>query len=252
MSEKSILRARDFWAAIVLFALSIFFLLRTSDIPFLGTGDAGVRLGGWYNSAALVPYCLFSALLLLSLVLMYIAVRDGGAKHAFSAIGLGLNASELSRVSSLSIIIFFYIFALVPRVDFTIASALMFCVLVLGFHRGNAMRMLIAVVLIGLAGCYALIVHYPQSEWSKPHDDDVVALFSWVVACCCIVAFELKQEIPKLRRSLSLLVLSMLLPLFLVCAMAFGFRQNVPNRGGMLFSKVEYVYYVTVVPMWRQ
>ena len=40
-------------------------------------------------------------------------------------------------------------------------------------------------------------------------------------------------------------------PLILVCAMAFGFRQNVPNRGGLIFSQIEYHYYVTLRPLWR-
>ena len=46
-------------------------------------------------------------------------------------------------------------------------------------------------------------------------------------------------------------IVSVMAPLILVLAMAFGFRQNVPNRTGLLFSKIEYHYYVTVRPLWR-
>jgi len=42
-----------------------------------------------------------------------------------------------------------------------------------------------------------------------------------------------------------------LAPLILICAMAFGFRQNIPNRGGLLFSQIEYHYYVTLRPLWK-
>ncbi|MFG6604803.1 hypothetical protein, partial [Sulfitobacter sp. 1A09134] len=45
--------------------------------------------------------------------------------------------------------------------------------------------------------------------------------------------------------------IALLTPLILVTAMAFGFRQNVPNRGGLLFSQIEYHYYVTLRPLWR-
>jgi hypothetical protein len=46
-------------------------------------------------------------------------------------------------------------------------------------------------------------------------------------------------------------VIAILAPVILVCAMAFGFRQNVPNRGGLIFSQIEYHYYVTLRPLWR-
>ncbi len=45
--------------------------------------------------------------------------------------------------------------------------------------------------------------------------------------------------------------IAILAPLILVCAMAFGFRQNVPNRGGLIFKQIEYHYYVTLRPIWR-
>ena len=46
-------------------------------------------------------------------------------------------------------------------------------------------------------------------------------------------------------------VLSIIAPLILVVAMAFGFRQNVPNRTGLLFSHIEYHYYVSIRPLWQ-
>jgi hypothetical protein len=45
--------------------------------------------------------------------------------------------------------------------------------------------------------------------------------------------------------------IAVLAPLVLICAMAFGFRQNIPNRGGLLFSQIEYHYYVTLRPLWK-
>ena len=46
--------------------------------------------------------------------------------------------------------------------------------------------------------------------------------------------------------------MAVLVPLMLVLAMAFGFRQNVPNRSGLLFSQIEYHYYVTLKPLWAK
>lgn len=44
-------------------------------------------------------------------------------------------------------------------------------------------------------------------------------------------------------------VIAVAAPLILVCAMAFGFRQNVPARGGLIFKQIEYHWYVTLKPL---
>ena len=81
MTEDEIaeLRARDFWAGLVLLVLSVFFIWRTFDIPLFGGNRAGVSTASWYNSAAIVPLGIFCALLVLSVVLLVIAIRAGGA-----------------------------------------------------------------------------------------------------------------------------------------------------------------------------
>ena len=68
--DLAVLRARDFWGALVLMVLLIFFLWRTFDIPLWGGNRAGVASASWYNSAAIVPLGIFSALLILSIVLL--------------------------------------------------------------------------------------------------------------------------------------------------------------------------------------
>ena len=69
-ADKAQLRTRDFWAALALIVLSLFFLWRTSFIPFLGENRAGVSGADWYNSAAIVPFGVWVAMLILSFVLL--------------------------------------------------------------------------------------------------------------------------------------------------------------------------------------
>jgi len=228
----------------------LFFIYRTTDIPFLDTRAAGVDAAGWYNSAALVPYGIFSALVLLSLALLVISIRDGGARHALSLIGIGYSSTEAMRLSSISLILFFYIFGLVPRVDFIIASALMITCLIWGFRSENRFAMVTSTLIMAIASLYAIIMHLPRSQWAKPHDDDWVALIAFILLTATMFAYEHKKE--NISRIAKLTpVISILVPLLLVLSMAFGFRQNVPNRTGLLFSKIEYHYYVTLRPMWR-
>ena len=247
MDEKRILRTRDLWTSMVLFGFSFFFLIKTSEIPFFDTKSAGVESAQWFNSAALVPFGIFGALLVLSVVLFAIAVRDGALQSALSAAGLGADRNELIRLTCVALILFFYIFGLVPRVDFIVSSALLITALIWGFHSGSRHVMLVSTVSVVLPALYGMLVHFGSAEWGAPHDDDWVAL-----ACFVVVTFYMFFHTWRLgtldRVVKSTPVIAILCPLLLVLAMAFGFRQNVPNRTGLLFKQIEYHYYVTVKP----
>ena len=243
--ELAVLRARDFWGALALATLSMFFLWRTLDIPLWGENGAGVASASWYNSAAIVPLGIFSALLILSFVLLYTAIKAGGAQRALSAVGIGWNRAEALRFTTIGIILFFYVAGLIPRVDFIACSGLLITALIFGFHKGHSARMILAALVVALAGIYAFIAHLPQAEWGM-HDDDVVTLIAWAMLTIWVM---IKSQGDRVLRIIP--VLAVFAPLLLVCAMAFGFRQNVPNRGGIIFSTIEYHYYVTLSPLWR-
>ena len=245
-TEQEILRARDFWGAIVLFFLSVFFLWRTSFIPLFGQNRAGVSGADWYNSAALVPFGIFGALLVLSLVLMNISIKAGGARLALTRVGIGWNRSEALRFSTLALILFFYIVGLVPRVDFIIGSGLLITGLFYGYHGGRSDRMILVTLIVAIAGLYALAAHLPRSEW-KAHDDDWVALVLWFGLTLWVLA---KNRQDRVARAIP--IIAILAPTLLVLAMAFGFRQNVPNRSGLLFSQIEYHYFVNIKPLWSR
>lgn len=248
--DRSVMRVRDFWTSIVLLLISLFFLWRTSLLPFFKADAAGVESGRWYNSAALIPYGIFGCLLVLSLVLLAIALRDGAAARAFASVGRIADRSEARRVVCLSVMLLAYICALVPRVDFTVSSALLIVALIWGFHENRGRAMLLATGLIALPACYALVANFEQVSWTKPHDDDWVALVS--LAIMIVAMLRETAGRPDVRRVMRITpVVAILVPAFLTIAMAFGFRQNVPNRTGLLFSTIEYHYYVSLKPLFR-
>ncbi|MEM7720415.1 MAG: hypothetical protein AAF222_14545 [Pseudomonadota bacterium] len=245
-TEKDVLRARDFWGALVLLLASTFFIWRTSFIPFFGENRAGVSGSDWYNSAALVPFGIFGGLFILSLVLLAISIRDGGAQIALTKAGIGWNAQDVWRFATLATVLFFYIVGLVPRVDFVIGSGLVITALIYGYYGGHPQRMTLAAVSVGAAGIYALAAHLPRAEW-KFHDDDIVALAIWALLSAWV---WVQGRGSKVARAIPILAITA--PLILVLAMAFGFRQNVPNRSGLLFKQIEYHYFVTLKPLWSQ
>lgn len=243
--EIQTLRARDFWGALVLMTLSIFFLWKTMDIPLWGGNRAGVSSADWYNSAAIVPLGIFGALFVLSLILLNISIRAGGARQALSAVGIGWNADEALRFSTIGVILFFYIAGLVPRVDFVICSGLLITALTFGFHKGHRRRMVLCAAAVAFCGSYALWSNLPQSNWGA-HNDDWLTLAVWIALTGATIV---KSDSDKVLKAVP--IIAVLAPTLLVCAMAFGFRQNVPNRGGLLFKQIEIHYYLTLRPLWR-
>jgi hypothetical protein len=244
-SDIAVLRARDFWAALVLITASTFFLWRTSLIPLFGGNRAGVSGASWYNSAAIVPLGVFGAMFALAIILLIVAIRAGGAKTALSTVGIGWNQFEAIRFTTIGITIAFYIVGLVPRVDFILSSGLLITALIYGFHTGNPRRMITSACAVFVPATYALFMHLPQSEWAKPHDDDWLTLATWIA----LSAIALR--VPRNSVARATPIIAIVAPTILVCAMAFGFRQNVPNRGGLVFSQIEYQYYVNIRPIWR-
>ncbi len=248
------LRRRDFYTALLIIAVAVFFLTRTAALPFFRASAAGVDGAEWYNSAALVPYLVFGALLACGLGLLAVALRDGGAPGWLSRRAIAAKTAAApgrDRIAAVAVIVLLYIFALVPRVDFILASALVLLALVVGFHQTRPRPLLLALAAVAVPAVYALVVHYPQAEWQSAHDDDwltLAAFLALLTACWAEARAETGRIGPVLRWAPAL---ALALPAFLICAMAFGFRQNVPNRGGLVFSQIQYHYFVTLRPLWQ-
>ncbi len=244
-SNTTVLRARDFWASLVLIALSLFFLWKTSAIPLWGGNRAGVSGTDWYNSAAIVPLFIFGGMLVLSIVLLVISVRSGGAQAALSAAGIGWDRAEAFRFSTIGLMLLAYVAGLVPRVDFILCSGLLITALIYGYYGGHARRAFIACIFVVAAGLFAFAAYPAQSQWNA-HGDDWVTLVLWAALTLLVL------QTSRSERGLRVIpVIAVLTPTILVCAMAFGFRQNVPARGGLSFKQIEYHYYVTLRPLWK-
>jgi hypothetical protein len=252
MQEKTKLRRQDFWTALLLIAVSIAFIAKTAEIPFIRTGTGGVAAGHWYNSPALVPYGIFGTLLILSLGLLIISIRDGGWPNGLSlrALRTRLVTQDATRIAAVSLIMLAYIFALVPRVDFTLCSALVMLALIYGFHEKRARATLIATIAVLIPSVYALAVNFPQARWNAPHDDDwlTLAVFLALIPVMWIDCARAGRVDGFIKAAP---VIAFVVPLLLIIAMAFGFRQNVPNRTGLMFSQIEYHFYVNWRPFVR-
>ncbi|WDR04526.1 hypothetical protein PSQ90_09265 [Devosia rhodophyticola] len=249
--EKRSLRQKDFWAALALMAASAGLLFKTLEIPFFQARAAGIADGKWYNSAAIVPYMVFGLLFVLSVTLLVISIRGDGlpTRADLEKIAAQARAPLFQKFCIICLMLLAYIFGLVPRVDFTLATALVMMALTYGFYEGRMRPAILSLILVLLPSVYAMIVHFPSEQWAKPHDDDIVTLIGFVVlvGVALVEAIRTHGSLPGYLRYVP--IISFFTPLLLVIAMAFGFHQNVPNRTGLLFSQIEYHYYVTLKPL---
>jgi len=245
IDDVQVMRARDFWASVALIAVSGFFLWKTTDIPLWGGNRAGVSGADWYNSAAVVPLFIFGGMLVFSFILLTISIRSGGARLALSSAGLGWDKAEVFRITTIGLMLLAYVVGLVPRVDFILCSGLLITALIFGYYGGHARRALVACGAVVGSGLYAFASFPAQADWNA-HGDDWVTLAVWISLTLLVLSKSVSERVLRVVP-----VIALFAPLILVCAMAFVFRQNVPARGGLIFSQIEYHYYVTLRPIWK-
>lgn len=133
------LRKADFWTGLVLVAISVFMLVETLGYPLEGS-YAGVR-NAWYVSPALLPLIVSAFLIVLSCSLLATAVRAGAARAALADVtprALRGHAGAARDIWIVAFILGGYIYCLVPRVDFTAATALTLFTLAAAYHLPTA------------------------------------------------------------------------------------------------------------------
>lgn len=118
MIEKDKIRKYDFITSLVLILLSCLILIGAFGMPRKGS-YGGVQ-NMWYVSPALMPMIIGFGLLLLSLILLANSITTGGAKqfmddmkHRESGIPI-----KTQRVIVLVLMLFNFIYMMIPRVDF--------------------------------------------------------------------------------------------------------------------------------------
>lgn len=132
-------RRADFFTSVLLLVLSVAMLAETLTFP-MADSYGGVS-NVWYVSPALFPLLVSGLLIAMAVLLMSRAIRDGGMKRAFEDLprfGHFLANENLHRFLVLIGIIGGYVYALVPNVDFWIASFALLTVLITPFYIDQA------------------------------------------------------------------------------------------------------------------
>jgi hypothetical protein len=191
----------------------------------------------WYVSPALFPLIIATALVILSLVLFANAILTVGVRDAVADIGrLSYRFSERDvRLVMVIALIGAYVYALVPRVDFFLATALFLQAFIGSFYpeRSDMMKVHAAPFLAFsvLVGVLALVgpTREPETLFAGVIDAAALGLF-------VIVAFVGLRRLagptqPDRRRVRIGLVVSVVVPLILCPVFKYLLLVPLPMEG---------------------
>jgi uncharacterized membrane protein YhaH (DUF805 family) len=180
MDDLLRMRRADFWTSLIFFGIAAGMIGSAMTMP-LKESFAGVQ-NAWYVSPALLPLMIAAGLLILATTLLCNAIRTGGAAAALASLGRWAEASRDATVRMLvSIaIIAGYVFGLIPRVDYVIATALFLQVFIAAFYVGRKeiMRLQTASFLLLVAPAFLadLLGVYPSPGTAPRYALDLIVL----------------------------------------------------------------------------
>jgi hypothetical protein len=249
MLKKETLRKADIVTGVVILAFGIWVLIQALKMPMVGN-YAGVE-NAWYISPALFPMIVGIFLILLSVILIVNAARelDGDGLAGIVKSVRGYFAQQRFReegqirFASILIILFSFVYLLIPYVDFFLASVFFLFTFISLFYLDDfaALKRLtliyaliqIANILLFASGLAALI------NGLFTYSSDVVILVE-IIAFVMLVGRGAGESGRK-RFRLALL-LSIIVPLILLPTFKFFLLVPLPNEGGIvdLMSLIRY------------
>lgn len=235
--SKNALRRADFKTSIILFLLSLGMLFEAMSFPM--TDSYGGVQNAWYLSPALLPLLAASALILLSLVLFTNAVRSGGARDlfAFSKPGDSIFAERNQRLLAILFLICGYVFLLIPRVDFFVATAFFLLAFILAFYPDRAM--LLKANTVAFVAVCAVAWLLEATGLSKtltttiPHPLDIFCLVAFV-AMALANRLLVDSSAPVHKRINTTVIVSVVVPALLTPAFKYGLLVPLPTEGAAI------------------
>ena len=121
--DKKELRKKDLFASLILLGIGIWVFIESLKMIFVDL--PGVKTVGWFVAPGVFPIILSIGLILMSCIILAIAVKESGGikKGDWERIKKYLKSKDFLIILSEVGLLFLYIFVLLGRVHFIIATA---------------------------------------------------------------------------------------------------------------------------------
>lgn len=242
------LRKADVWTGLVLAVVAVAMVAEALTFPLEGT-YAGVR-NAWYVSPALFPLIVGCALFALSLALLAKAVKDVRRLQPGGYLLLFERSAAAGRGDAwlVSLLLAAYIVGLVPRVDFTIATAL-FLIVFMGVYVVSSASGRIALTGTLIVAAVAGFAGALLDAWPAPRSDAQYAVdgvFAGIVVLASVLLALFARGTER-KRVLTVIATGAGTALVLSLVFKYGLLVPLPREGvGVLVLDAA----VNAIPGW--
>lgn len=255
MMEKDQLRKADIFSGSLILLLGVFIILQAFGMPMKDSWG-GVQ-NVWYVSPALFPLLVGGMLTFLGLVLVFIAlkaVHGDGIKSVFTFLLSRecvqfLQKKEIIRFYGIVFNLVFFVFLMVPRIDFFLAAILFLLICFFMFYLGDAkllLRVLWFTVFIALF--IGVVCAFALGEMFAPGLDfapDWVVL-GFIASLCVFVGKSVKGR-PELAKKYRLsIILAFVAPLTIGVIFKYFLLVPMPYEG-LIVQLLDSIWYAE---MW--
>jgi len=234
MDDLLRMRRADFWTSLIFFAIAAGMIGSAMTMPFKES-FAGVQ-NAWYVSPALFPLMIAGGLVILATTLFCNAIRTGGARAALASLGCWDEASReaTARMLVAIAIIVGYVYGVIPRVDYVIATTLFLQVFIAAFYVGRTevMRLQTSVFLFVAIPAFLLDLFglYPTPGTSLRCALDLAVLL--ITAWLGVVTWRRLAPDPTGRRRFAITIaVSITVALLTSVSFKFGLLVPLPAEG---------------------
>lgn len=234
MDDLLRMRRADFWTSLIFFGIAGGMIGSAMTMP-LKESFAGVQ-NAWYVSPALFPLMIAGGLVILATALLCNAIRTGGARAALASLGGWAEDGKdaTARMCVAIAIIAGYVYGLIPRVDYAIATALFLQVFIAAFYIGRKEIMRLQTrtfLLVAIPAFLAdLFRFYPMPGTLSRHLLDVVVLVV-AIGLGLLTWRQLASDAVSRRRFSATLAVSAIVALLTSVSFKFGLLVPLPAEG---------------------
>ena len=232
-SDQGRLRRADLRTGLGLMVFAVAMLGVTLTFPITDS-FGGVR-NVWYVSPALLPLLIGGSILLLAGLLVAKSARELGWDGVRQTLHPALPDVSPRGLRLLMILgsICCYVYVLVPRVDFTVATALLLMTFISAFHldrEASVLRNLVAVIAIGCA-----VAAISAVAGADSHDLAVDGVgLAGLAAIAWVNRAAVRRKGLPLRYWWQTLIVSLSAPLILALLFRYGLLVPLPHEGTIL------------------
>jgi hypothetical protein len=245
MMQGEKLRRADFVTSLLILGFGAWMLRETFKMPMKDT-FGGVQ-NVWYVSPGLFPLIISSGLLLLGVVLMRHAIREGGAQSCIRGLKSirAMDREPLVRFAGILLGLISFVYLFIPRVDFFLSTILLLFYFVTAYYLDDH-AVLKRMIVYYASGCVGFVVLFatPLARALNrlfAYSTDVVAL-AFFVSLVLFTRSVIRDNAAHRAKMRLVMIVTFATPLILIPLFRYFLRVQMPREGGII-EIMNLIYY---------